>query len=442
MFRNLFLFNVALFVFASCSNKKAITSKRDYDAYLVKGIVAKDAEKVNIEISFWRQRLQKDTGSYVDMLELGSNYLQLFRLTGNINALQLGDSLLKRSSAKLNNTDPEILYSLSQNSIAQHQFIAAAAYSEAAEKAKGDMYTIRLLQFDARMELGKYKEAYTSLESLKDKSAFDYLIRKAKWEDHKGNLEEAIILMEQAFEKVKRSFDPTTTSGLRNKNLYCWTLSNLADMYGHAGRVKEAYKSYLEVLEKDPANLYCLKGIAWIAYAHDNNTVEAKRILQYILTQTEMPDLKLVLAEIAGTEGNESEKQKLLYEFVSTVTKPGYGDMYNKYLIEIYTEELKDYEKAFLLAEKELKNRFTPETCDWMAWVYYNQGEPAKAFEYARSYVNKMTFEPDATLHTALIFAANGKKEEAKKMLEKCLESSFELGPVVTKQVKEKLQTL
>lgn len=432
MFRNLLFFSIVLLQFTSCENKVTITSKKDYHAFMVDGMVAKEAEKINTEISFWQQRLQKDTGSYINMLELASNYLHLFRITGNINPLIYGDSLLKRSSAKLNNRDPEILYSLSQNSIAQHQFLAAASYTEAAEKEKGDMYTIRLLQFDASMELGKYKEAYKSLESLKDKSAFDYLIRKAKWEDHRGNLDGAILLMEQAFAKVKD----------KKKSLYCWTLSNLADMYGHAGRVEESYKAYLNVLEKDPANLYCLKGIAWIAYAHDKNTTEAKHILQYILTQKEMPDLKLVLAQIAETEGNEAEKKKLLNEFVSTVTKPGYGDMYNKYLIEIYTEELNDHDKAFSLAEKELKNRFTPETCDWMAWTYYNKGEMAKALEYSKSYVYKMTFEPGATMHTAFIYAANGKKEEAKRMLEGCLESSFELGPVATRLVKEKLQTL
>jgi tetratricopeptide (TPR) repeat protein len=297
---------------------------------------------------------------------------------------------------------------------------------------QGDMYTIRLLQFDASMELGKYNQAYKSLASLKDRSAFDYLIRKAKWEDHRGNLDGAVALMEQAFEKIKD----------KKKSLYCWTLSNLADMYGHAGRIDESYNAYLNVLEKDPVNLYCLKGIAWIAYAHDNNTAEAKRILQYILTQTVMPDLKLLLAQIAETEGNKSEKQKLLNEFVATVTQPGYGDMYNKYLIEIYAEDLNDHDKAFSLAEKELKNRFTPETCDWMAWTYYNKGEIEKALEYSRSYVYKMTFEPAAAMHTAFIYAANGKTKEARAMLNECLESSFELGPVSVKKIKEKLAAL
>jgi tetratricopeptide (TPR) repeat protein len=340
--------------------------------------------------------------------------------------------LLKKSSEKLNHTNPELLYSLSQTSVAQHQFIQSASYISSAEKAKGDLYTIRLLQFDTYMELGKFAEAYKSLESLKDKESFDYIIRKAKWQDHKGNLSAAITLMEKAFEKVKD----------KNKDLYCWALSNLADMYGHAGRVQEAYNGYVNVLKKDPANLYCLKGIAWIAYAHDNNTTEAKRILQYILTQTEMPELKLMLAEIAETEGNMQEKQRLINEFVTTVTKHGYGDMYNKYLIKIYTEDTRDYRKALVIAEKELANRFTPEICDWLAWVQYKMGDIKKANETAGGFVANKTFEPDAILHTAYIYAANGKTKEARAMLNECLESSFELGPVLVKQIKEKLASL
>ncbi|MGB2704418.1 MAG: hypothetical protein WBC81_12175, partial [Chitinophagaceae bacterium] len=222
MSKYFFQLGVILVLLVSCNKKETISHRQDYDVYLSDGKVAKEIVGVNTEINFWQNRLQKDTGSYVDMLELASNHLRLFRLTGNIIALKTGDSLLKRSSAKLNDTDPEILYSLSQNSIAQHQFLDAARYTNAAREAKGDLYTIRLLQFDVNMELGKYNEAYASLQSLKDKSAFDYLVRKAKWEDHTGNLDKAILLMEDAFEKVKEG----------KKSLYCWTLSNLADMYG------------------------------------------------------------------------------------------------------------------------------------------------------------------------------------------------------------------
>jgi hypothetical protein len=430
--QKIFSFLVILALLASCTGKKDIAKVSDYDRYLQKGKLALEVKKAQVEKEFWQQRLQKDTGSYVDMLELAKYELHLFKLTGDIKALRNGDSLLKRSSAKLNNTDPELLFSLSQNSIIQHQFRQAAFYNTEAENKQGDMFVIRLLQFDTWMELGQYEEAYKSLQTLRDRSSFDYLIRKAKWEDHKGNLDRAIELMEQAFEKVRD----------KKKSLYCWTLSNLADMYGHAGRVKESYNAYLEVLNKDPADLYCLKGIAWIAFAHDNDPAEAKRILLYILSQTSMPDLKLTLAEIAEVEGEPAEKERWINEFLSDVTKPGYGDMYNKYLISIYAENPATVEKASLLAQKELKNRFTPETCDWMAWVEYKKGNYAEAMKFSKNYVYDHTFEPEPLMHTAFIYAANGRKEEARKLLEDCLESSYELGPLATKEIREKLASL
>jgi hypothetical protein len=429
--KNFLLFPFLILLF-SCNRKSDVINPSDYSRFMDRAVIKNEVKKINQEIRFWENKLAQDTGSFVNMSEIASYQFRLFKMTGNINALRKGDSLLQRSSAKLNHTNPELLYSLSQNAVMQHQFLQSAAYISAAEKAKGDMYTIQLLSFDTYMELGKFSDAYRSLESLKDKESFDYIIRRAKWEDHKGNLDQAIVLMEKAFEKVKD----------KSKNLYCWTLSNLSDMYGHAGRIEEAYKGYISVLQKDPANLYCLKGIAWIAYAHDNNTAEARRLLEFILSQTSMPDLKLTLAEIAATEGKEEEKKKLIGEFVSEVTKPGYGDMYNKYLINIYTNETKEYDKAFAIAEKELKNRFTPETCDWMAWVYYTKGELKKAYELASGFVHGKTFEPDAQMHTAFIFAANGNKNRAKTLLKDCLESTFELGPLAAKEINDKLAAL
>lgn len=424
---------IASLIFVSCQQKeKRIVKREDYVQYLQAGSIETARKSSTEEILFWGQRSSNDTGSYVNKLELAINYLHRFKLTGEINDLLTGDSLLKRSSEKLGNKDADILFALSQNSITQHQFTNAVHYNEEALKSKGDPYVNKLLEFDSKMELGQYYEAGQALNAIADKSSFDFLIRRAKLEDHSGNQDGSIRLMETAFEKIKN----------KKKSLYCWTLSNLGDMYGHAGRVEDAYKAYLDVLKKDPSNLYCLKGIAWIAYSHDGNNGAARQILNFILSQTKMPDLKLMLADIAGSEGDIQVKKQLLHEFVNDISQPGYGGMYNKYLIHLYNDDLEQSNTAITIAEKELKNRFTPETCDWLAWSYYNNGDKKKAMDYAKAYVYKRTFEPEALMHTAFIFADNGRKDEAKLLLKECLQADLELGPSAMKKIKEKLNSL
>ena len=432
MKRFLPLLTFVAFAVSGCSEKNNIVCPTDYAAFFNSDAIKKQELNINEERSFWQTRLQKDTGNFVDMMKLVSTHLRLFKLKGNIDDLHAADSLLKVSAAKLNYRDPDILFALSQNFITQHRFHDAAVYVGAAEKAKADKYTSTLLGFDTDMELGLYQHANRKLASLKDQSSFDCLIRKAKMEDHRGNLDEAIELMEQAFENVKD----------KDKSLYCWAKSNLADMYGHAGRIQESYNAYLDVLHKDSSYIYALKGIAWIAYSHDQDAKEAKRILQYVVSQTNMPVIWLTLAEIEEWEGNDNRKKEYIRKFLDEVQKPGYGDMYNKYLIDIWLEELTNANKAIAIAQKEVNNRPTPETFDWLAWSLYKNGEVQKAFAFAKDNVNRQTFEPDAILHTAQIFAANDKKNEARRMLKQCLESSFELGPLQTQQIKEMLGAL
>jgi tetratricopeptide (TPR) repeat protein len=416
----------------SCKQKNTITDASAYNQYLQAGHIQKDIKAVETEIEFWGKRLAADTSSYVNKLELATYYLKLYKLNGNITNLLTGDSLLKSSSAKVNNTIPEILYSLAQTSIGQHQFTNAALYTTKAVKASGDKYTTTLLQFDASMELGNYNEAYKALNEITNAGSFDYLIRKAKWEDHTGNLDKAIETMEAAFIKVKD----------KKTSLYCWTLSNLGDMYGHAGRLKEAYQSYIAVLKKDPSNLYCLKGIARIAWLHDNNPAEAKRIVNFIVSQTNTPDLKLMLAELHAAEGDTITAQRLSEDFINIASSNNYGTMYNKYLIELYTEDLKQPSKALELAQLEINNRATPEAYDLLAWSYFMNGKIEEACTIATKFVYNKTFEPEAMMHTALIYAAAGKKEEAKKLLAECKESSFELGPVAAKKIDKTIAEL
>ena len=97
------------------------------------------------ETAFWAERLKKDSASYVNLMELGRCFLAEFKLNADIGKLLVGDSLIKAASARLNHTESDILFALSQNSITRHHFKEAAMLNTDAANAGGSSYTICLL---------------------------------------------------------------------------------------------------------------------------------------------------------------------------------------------------------------------------------------------------------------------------------------------------------
>ena len=149
-----------------------------------------------------------------------------------------------------------------------------------------------------KWKLGDYPEALKNLNAISDMNDYDYLIRLAKWNDHKGDLKTAITFMEKARDIAIEDDD---------KTLKIWSYSNLGDFYGHAGRIQESYDSYLKTLEIDPNYSYALKGIAWIVFSHERNTTEANRIITAIAKTHDTPDFYLLKSQIAQFSGDKSE---------------------------------------------------------------------------------------------------------------------------------------
>ena len=237
---------------------------------------------------------------------------------------------------------------------------------------------------------------------FKNKNSFAYLIRKAKLKDHEGLLDSAIVCMEKAYQRIKG-----------NKALSQWTLSNLADMYGHAGRIEDSYDLYLEVLKDNPKDDYALKGIAWIALSHDLNTEAAKTIINELAVRKRMPEAHLMLAEIAELDGNQMEKADQLKKFKSLVSLPEYKNMYHKYLATLEADEFQNPTAAVSIAQAEIANRPTPQSYDLLAWAYYHQNNFREALSIATRQVENQTFEPEAFYHLGIIYQANGNNEKA-----------------------------
>ncbi|MEL6919222.1 MAG: hypothetical protein AAFO99_16010, partial [Bacteroidota bacterium] len=308
---------------------------------------------------------------------------------------------------------------LARNYISQHRFKDALQWAKKAHSLGSDLHASQSLLFDVHMELGNYEKAEQYLDSIKNMSDFGYLIRLAKWNDHNGDLDTTIRFMEMALRKAESS---------KNRDLKLWSYTNLADYYGHAGRIKESYDHYIKSLEIDPENAYAKKGIAWIVFSHERNPNEALRILNTITQENKAPDFYALKSEIADYMDDEKEKRNNLQQYFNRVQNPSYGDMYNTYTISFHWEN-NSLKQAFKLAQREIANRPTPESYDLLAYSYYRIGKLDKALAIVDRHIEGKTYEPGILLHMAEIYKGAGNMDKVERLKKELVGAIYELGP-------------
>ncbi len=418
----------SLLIVSCQQSQKPIAEATDYDSLL--SVSTKANRDLNADIQFWQERLSKSPKSHINLSQLAGLYSKRFRADGLIDDLHISDSLYQKSLESNPFNKAATYRALSANAVTQHEFPTAKMYALKAVDAGEDQAASYYMLFDALMELGEFETAESILNKQQSKSSFDYLTRASKFADHQGDLDKAIELMEMAYERVK--FD---------NSIMRWSISNLGDMYGHAGRIEDAYQAYLSVLNHDPQHWHSWKGLAWINFAHDGNMDEAKRILRHIDEHSNDPQVKLMLAEIADYEGLGSESLQLKQAFFAQASSPKYMGMHNKYLILLASEDLKMNAEAIIEAEKEQEKRPTPQMYDLLAWTYLQNGELEKALKIASLFVDGQSSEPEVLYHLGLIYKMNGHLRKGQEYLKEALESEFELGPLTAQRIRENLKS-
>ncbi|MEO6348556.1 MAG: cell surface protein [Aquaticitalea sp.] len=416
-----------LLILSSCnSDKKQVTNSKDYNNYLE---LAENKNLQNAESNreFWTKKLVNNPTQLPYLGNIASSYSHLFAATGDIAYLKEAEKNLIQAHEYYNYQNLGSLMGLASNYISQHKFKEALMLLTKAELLGDHLSDIQKMIFDVQMELGNYDMAKVYLEKLENMNDFDYLIRLSKWSDHYGNLDATIKYLEKA---------QTIAESSKKDDIMYWTYTNLADFYGHAGRVEESYKLYLKALNINPDDAYSKKGIAWIAYSYENNPDEALRILNTVTETYHSPDYFLLKAQIYEYKSDTAEKEAQLKLYKEAVKNPSYGDMYNMYNVILYNHENENLDEAIAIAKIEVENRPTPTSYDLLAWSYFNNGNLAEALKIVKTHIIDHTSHPLALLHCAVILKAGGETEKANEIKNKLEENNlYELGPVATKDV-------
>ncbi|SDQ65139.1 tetratricopeptide repeat protein [Flagellimonas zhangzhouensis] len=406
-------------IFSSCDTSESTfkTNQEDYEPYLA----TKTVKTTSKYFELWNSKIKPDSLQLLSLGNVASEYNRFFKSTGDVQYLKKAEECLQRAVEIATVGKSGYLRALARNYISQHRFKEALVLAKEARELGSGLNETQSLLFDLHMELGDYTLANQYLDSIKNLSDFGYLIRVAKWNDHKGDLDTAIQFMEKAKQKAESS---------NNQGLKQWSYTNLADFYGHAGRISDSYNMYLQALKIDPQNAYAKKGIAWIVYSHERNGEEALRILDEVMQNHEAPENYLLQAEIASYLNKDILQLQALDDyFKKTNSSNDYGSMYNAYNVDFYINaDIKN--RAYQLAQEEVRNRPTPESYSLLAYSLLHLGKEEKAMELIDAHVANATFEPALLQMAAEIYKANGKTEKVSKLKKELLEATFELGPV------------
>ncbi len=415
---NKFLYVLTILMVFSCQEQtlQKITKKEDYNQYLT----ATPAKTTSKYFELWDEKIKPDSMQLMSFGIVAGQYNTYFQATGDISYLKKAEKALERAVTIAAIGESGYYRSLARNYISQHRFREAAEWASKARAKGSGVLESQSLLFDVHMELGNYVAAEKYLDSIKDMSSFGYLIRLAKWNDHKGDLNTTITYMELALEKAEKS---------KNEDLRLWAYTNLADYYGHAGRIRDSYSFYLKALALDPQNAYAKKGIAWITFSYEKDPVEALRILDSVTAHYKAPDYYLLKSEIAAYMKDDAARLSNLDRYFKAVTNSDYGVMYNAYNVTLLLDTTQHPEKALELANEEVQNRPTAHSYGLLAYAHFKLGDLDKALSITDEYITGKTFEPGVLLYAAEIYKADGRMEAVKELKTELAGAAYELGP-------------
>ena len=363
---------VAIFLaLTGCTHQnKPIVSSQFVDNlinnYKVPGYVRSNESSMQ----FWKNRINPGLPGIVSESKYAASLSMRFHEFGDIQDIKKADSIVRKIDLDFNHKEAQADLTLVGYSIQQHRFREADSFLMKAKNIGLKKYDLLTSSFDVDFELGSYFDANNELKELKSTSDYGYFFRLSKMNHLNGLLDSSISNMLQAASLEKGS-----------PFLEQVALSNAADLYVHKGDLQDAADLYMKCIGMNPADFHSLVGLGWIALVKDKNDSLAERIFSFVHKQNKLPDSFYKLTQMAEARGDTILERKWAGAFISQATDSSYGNMYNKYLIEIFTGILQDPSKAEQISRMELKNRATPQTYAWYTWSLFSNNKKKEAYE-------------------------------------------------------------
>lgn len=352
-----------------------------------------------------------------------------FRFSGEIDSLRKADSILLQVDRDFNHKEASADMALVSHCITRHRFWEADSLLQKAKQLGLRPYESHTTSFDVAFERGNYFQAKTELNAIASPDDYGYYFRKSKLDHFDGELDSSIGDMVRAV-------------GLAGTSDYLKGVAqaNAGDLYLHAEDPARARDAYMDCISRNSADFHSLMGLSWIALLHDRDDSLAATIFRFIQSKNPLPDALFRLEQMAEVRGDSVLQAGYARNFAAQATRPVYGRMYTKYLIQLYTGVLRDPAAAEALAKDELNNRATPQTYAWYAWTLFANGKKEQGYTVYQQRVSGKPLEALELYWMGRLMEGLGKNYNAREFYKAASKTRYDLDPADDGYIRRKLE--
>jgi tetratricopeptide (TPR) repeat protein len=348
-------------------------------------------------------------------LALGSAYVRRAFETADPAFYPQAESSLSRAQESLGAT-PDVLGAQANLALARHRFVDAKRLAKSIVASRPGSIEGRLALFDAIIELGRYDEAATLIDSLvEQRPTVATLSRLSYSRQLRGDLRGAELAMREAVSAAApASFDRAVAQAY------------LGDVLLESGRLDAASRAYDTARQIEPTLSTAALGQARV-YAARGDRDAANNVIDRLVDRLPLPGalgLRADLSRAAGDRAHASSADQLVDASVALFRANG---------------AVVDAELAVLLADRggahaadavraaqsAFAERQTIFTDDAMAWSLFAAGRAKEAEPYARRAVASAPAVASVRWHAAAVLAAASDVTAARVELQAALRNPW-----------------
>ncbi len=372
-------------------------------------------------IRAWNSSLEASAANYIAATNLGTVYVGRARLTGDLADYDRALTAVSRALAA-NHTYLPARQLHATILFAVHDFVGARAEAQSILADAPDQLQARATLGDASLELGDIQVARDSYLALdRQVPSAPVWSRLSHLAFIEGDIDRAIGLVQRSIEAMVDEPASETSA------FYLFQLGELDRARGDNEAAAAAYRRALDDL---PEYVPATAGLARV-YEAQGRRDQAITLLKQATDQIPQPEMVSALGDLYALAGDNvaAEQAYGLVERIGAVARAT-GAVYNRQLVIFAADHDRGLPDALALARAELVVRKDVFGHDALAWVLFKSGQLSEAATEADAALALGTHDPRIAYHAGMIAAAQGRSDDARRLLTEAVTGAAALPPL------------